>query len=149
MPRSKRQNKILELIKERDIETQDDLALALTSSGFPTTQATISRDIKELGLIKSTYGGGRQRYEVGSSDIAIDLKIVALFKAAAMNVDCAQNIVVVRTIVGGANSVGLFVDKLNGLNVLGCVAGDDTVMIICRTTEDAKKLVETLKEALW
>jgi len=149
MPRSKRQNKILELILKRDIETQDDLALALTNAGFPATQATISRDIKELGLIKVSTESGKQRYAKGHLEANVSQKIVALFKEAVLSIDSALNIVVVKTVPGSANVAGLLVDKLDNDEILGCVAGDDTTMIICRSLNSAEKLVEQLNDTLY
>lgn len=149
MPRSARQIKILELISRKDIETQDELALELIAADFPVTQATISRDIKELGLVKITVADGRQKYARDYNDGSLGGKVVGLFRQAVVSVDYALNTVVVKTLSANANSAGLMIDRLENPDVLGCVAGDDTVLIITRSESAAKKLVDTLNEILY
>ena len=149
MPRSARQIKILELIARKDIETQDELALALIGADFPVTQATISRDIKELGLVKITGPSGKQKYARDLTDGSVGGKVIALFRQAVLSVDYALNTVVIKTLSGSANSAGLMVDRLENPDVLGCVAGDDTVLIITKSEAAAKKLVDTLNEIIY
>ncbi|MDR2201811.1 MAG: arginine repressor [Clostridiales bacterium] len=148
MARNTRQQKILELISAKSIETQDELAEELARAQFNVTQATISRDIKELGLIKVTTPEGRQKYSREAADAQFAGKIVSLFKHAVISIDRALNIVVIKTLSGGANSAGLMIDKLNIGGVLGCVAGDDTVMIVTKTEETAEGVVNALNAIL-
>ncbi|MCL2796656.1 MAG: arginine repressor [Firmicutes bacterium] len=149
MPRSARQIKILELIGRHDLETQDELAGALVKAGFPVTQATISRDIKELGLVKISVPDGRQKYARDYTDTSVSGKVVALFRQAAVSIDYALNTVVIKTLSGSANSAGLMVDRIENPQVLGCVAGDDTVLVITKSEAAAKKMVETLNKIIY
>ena len=147
MARNARQLKILELIAKKDIETQDELAAELLSENFPVTQATISRDIKELGLVKVS-DGKKQKYAREYSDYSISNNILNMFRHAVYSVDYALNTVVIKTISGAANSAGMFVDRLNNDGVMGCVAGDDTVLIVTRSEAAAHGLVEELNEIM-
>ena len=147
MARNARQLKILELIAKKDIETQDELAAELLSENFPVTQATISRDIKELGLVKVS-DGKKQKYAREYSDYSISNKILNMFRHAVYSVDYALNTVVIKTISGAANSAGMFVERLNNYGVMGCVAGDDTVLIVTRSEAAAHGLVEELNEIM-
>jgi len=149
VPRSARQIKILELIGRHDLETQDELAGALVKAGFPVTQATISRDIKELGLVKISVPDGRQKYARDYTDTSVSGKVVALFRQAAVSIDYALNTVVIKTLSGSANSAGLMVDRIENPQVLGCVAGDDTVLVITKSEAAAKKMVETLNKIIY
>lgn len=146
MPRNARQSKILELIAENDIETQDELALELSRSGFVVTQATVSRDIKELGLIKTSVDGKRQRYAKESNDNNVTSKFTDMFKRAVVSIDYALNIVVIRTLSGSANIAGMMIDRLKNKAVLGCVAGDDTVFAVLRDEKSAEEVTEQLRE---
>lgn len=148
MARSARQMKILELISKKDVETQDELAAELMRAHFNVTQATISRDIKELGLIKVSTQDGRQKYSKEMADNGISGKIINLFKNAVLSIDYAVNIVVIKTLSGSASTAGLMIDKLSNPDVLGCVAGDDTVMVITRSENIAVKLVNSLNEII-
>ena len=135
MARSVRQSKILELISTREIETQDELVALLREAKFDITQATISRDIKELGLIKILSAeSGKYKYSiVESGEQAVSNKYISIFKEAVISINTAQNLVVLKTIKGMASAICSFVDKLNLDSVMGAVAGDDTVMIIFPT----------------
>lgn len=148
MARSARQLKILELISLKDIETQDELASELLAAGFSVTQATISRDIKELGLIKVSGAEGRQKYSREIYDPNVTGKIINLFKHAVISITYAENLVVIKTLTGSANAAGLMVDKLNNQDVLGCVAGDDTVLVVTRTRSSAEEVVEELNDII-
>lgn len=145
--RNARQLKILELIAQKDIETQDELAAELLRENFPVTQATISRDIKELGLVKVS-DGKKQKYAREYNDYSISNKILNMFRHAVYSVDYALNIAVIKTISGAANSAGMFVDRMNFGGVMGCVAGDDTLMVITKSEAVAHDLVEELNEIL-
>lgn len=146
MARSTRQSKILELISTREIETQDDLVSSLRQANFDITQATISRDIKELGLIKILSSEtGRYKYAiVESGEQAISNKYISIFKEAVISIKVAQNLCVLKTIKGMAASICSFVDKLNVNNILGAVYGDDTVMLILPTSKESEQASETL-----
>lgn len=150
MARSVRQSKILELISTREIETQDELVECLRNANFDITQATISRDIKELGLIKILSAEtGKYKYSlVDSGEQAISNKYISIFKEAVISIKPAQNLVVLKTIKSMASSICGLVDKLNLDSVMGAVAGDDTVMIILPTNDVALKVVQTLENLI-
>lgn len=149
MARSSRQSKILEIISTKEIETQDELARELKNANFEITQATISRDIKELGLTKILSSSGKYKYcVVGGEEQVISNKYITIFKEAVISVKSALNIVVIKTIKGLGSGICSFVDKLNLLDLMGAVAGDDTVMLIFPTTTQASETVATLSELL-
>ena len=150
MARSVRQSKILELISTREIETQDELVECLRNANFDITQATISRDIKELGLIKILSAEtGKYKYSlVDSGEQAISIKYISIFKEAVISIKPAQNLVVLKTIKAMASSICSLIDKLNLDSVMGAVAGDDTVMIILPTNDVAHKIVYTLENLI-
>ncbi len=150
MARSVRQSKILELISTREIETQDELVECLRNANFDITQATISRDIKELGLIKILSAEtGKYKYSlVDSGEQAISNKYISIFKEAVISIKPAQNLVVLKTIKAMASSICSLIDKLNLDSVMGSVAGDDTVMIILPTNDAAHKVVYTLENLI-
>ena len=150
MARSVRQSKILELISTREIETQDELVECLRNANFDITQATISRDIKELGLIKILSAEtGKYKYSlVDYGEQAISNKYISIFKEAVISIKPAQNLVVLKTIKAMASSICSLIDKLNLDSVMGAVAGDDTVMIILPTNDVAHKIVYTLENLI-
>ena len=149
MARSARQSKILEIISTKEIETQDELARELKNAGFDITQATISRDIKELGLTKILSSTGKYKYcFVGSEEQVISNKYITIFKEAVISVKSAMNIAVVKTMKGMASGVCGFVDKLNLNELMGACYGDDTVMLIFPTTILAGEAVMTLSGML-
>ena len=146
-----RQAKIVELVSSNEIETQEELADLLTEAGYRVTQATISRDIRELKLTKVPTEKGRQKYAVlkQTSDGMFE-KYVQVLKNGFISMDTAQNILVIKTVAGMAMAVGAAIDHLNMNGVLGCIAGDDTVMCAIRTSDDAlqvmKKLAKLIEE---
>ena len=148
MARNTRQMKIIELISKKSIETQDELARELLSAGFEVTQATISRDIKELGLFKVAEGKGQRYIRETNSEKTFLSNIASVYKNAVLMIEQAQNIIVIKTIPGGAATVGMNVDRLKDGLVLGCVAGDDTVIAITKDNETAEKAVKILREML-
>ncbi len=149
MARSARQSKILELISVKEIETQDELARELKNANFDITQATISRDIKELGLTKILTNSGRYKYAiVGSDEQQISNKFVSIFREAVISVKSVLNIVVIKTLKGLGSSVCSFVDKLNLNELVGAVNGDDTVMLIFPSASFASDSVATLSDML-
>jgi len=138
-----RHSKILELIEKYDIETQDELVEKLKEEGMDVTQATISRDIKELRLVKVATGDGRSKYaSITQSDSDISSKLMRVFAEAFISADYANNIVVVKTLPGMAQAAASTIDSLKWPEIVGTIGGDDTVMIICRAEMIAEKLVE-------
>ena len=146
MARNARQVKLLELISQKDIETQEELVGELLKAGFIVTQATVSRDIKELGLVKVSVDGRRQHYTREKSDNSVASKFVDLFRHSVLSVDYAVNIVVVRTLAGSGNVAGAMIDRTKNSSVLGCVAGDDTVFAVLRDEQSAKEMTEYLRD---
>jgi transcriptional regulator of arginine metabolism len=157
MARTDRQSKILELVAERNIETQDELTERLKACGYDVTQATVSRDVKELGLIKTAAGGGIYAYAVANSaqsraanqdqnqSLSLSAKRAALFKEAVVGVDYAENIIVIKTIGGSANSAAALIDSLKEPSILGSVAGDDTIFVVVKSVEAVKEIMELFK----
>lgn len=149
MARSARQSKILELISTKEIETQDELARELKNANFEITQATISRDIKELGLTKILSSSGKYKYcFVGSDEQVISNKYITIFKEAVISIKVAMNLVVIKTMKGLGGSTASFVDKLNIAELMGAVNGDDTVIMIFPTTTLASDAVMTLNNMI-
>ncbi|MDD2227444.1 MAG: arginine repressor [Clostridia bacterium] len=146
MARSNRQSKILELISTKEIETQDELVSELRNLDFDITQATISRDIKELRLIKILSAEtGKYKYAVVENENqAVSNKYILVFKEAVISIKSARNLCVLKTIKGMASAVCGIIDKLNLENVLGSVCGDDTVMIILPSDSNAENTTTTL-----
>jgi transcriptional regulator of arginine metabolism len=146
MGRSLRQTKILELIEQNPIETQEELVDALNLNLFKVTQATVSRDIKELGLIK-VPNGDRYRYSYIDNDRQkLSTKLINLFREAVVSIAHSGNLIVIRTLSGSANAAGMAVDKLALSSILGCVAGDDTVLLIVRTEEEVAETLSLLND---
>ncbi len=149
MARSARQSKILELISTKEIETQDELARELKNANFDITQATISRDIKELGLTKILSTSGKYKYAIiGSDEQQISNKYVSIFREAVISVKSALNLVVIKTIKGLGAGVCSFIDKLNLTELVGAVNGDDTVMLIFPSASLSSDAVVALNDML-
>ena len=149
MARNSRQSKILELISLQEIETQEELVNALRDSKFDVTQATVSRDIKELGLIKILTDSKKYKYAVVSSTAqTLSNKCLNIFKECVISIKSAMNLVVVKTMKGMGSGIASFVDKLNISDLMGAVNGDDTVMLIFPTTTTASQAVLTLNDML-
>ena len=128
--KTKRQRKIIELITERNVETQDELAALLEKEGFTVTQATISRDIRELNLTKSVSPDGGQKYSIAVSALGgIYGKYLRVLSDGILKMEIAENILVIKTVSGMAMAVGAAVDAMSIENVVGCIAGDDTIML--------------------
>ncbi len=149
MARSNRQVKLLEIIKTHEVERQSDLVELLKEAGFDATQATISRDIKELGLIKTAMHNKKYRYiMVESKEGDVPSKLFELFKEAVKKVSVSLNIVVLNTIPGTANSAAALLDSLSINGILGTVAGDDTVIIVAESIEKAPHVAERMRSML-
>ena len=142
--KSKRHEKILELIRDHDIETQEQLLQQLQESGFNTTQATISRDIKELRLIKVASHSGGYQYSTPdqSGSVTHMARLKNIFRECVVKVDRAQNLVVLKTLVGMANAAAAAIDAMKIRDIVGTLAGDDNILVILRTNEDAEKFCE-------
>ena len=149
MARSSRQSKILELISLCEIETQDELVSRLASGGFDVTQATISRDIKELGLIKiQSNETGKYKYAVSDAPNQTSNKYIFMLKESVISFRTLQNNVLVKTLKGLASSVCSIFDKLNTDNVLGIVYGIDTVLLLLQNESDAEYCVRKIDSIL-
>lgn len=148
--KSQRQAKILEIIANKNIETQEQLLAALQAEGFRGTQATISRDIKELRIVKELTSLGTYRYTVSNSDIgsSFSARLNTIFRECVISFDYAQNIIVVRTLPGLASAAGSAIDAMNLSTIVGSLAGDDTVMIVMRDTNAAAMLCGEIKALL-
>ena len=144
-----RHEKMLELISRYEIDTQDELIARLREHGFDVTQATVSRDIRELKISKMTTGKGTYRYVLPKQmEASGSMKFSAALIDSIVSVDCACNIVVIKTYPGLANAVAVGIDNLNFSQILGCVAGDDTIMIATRDYESADMICNRLHELL-
>lgn len=145
MARSLRQNKILEIIAKNEIETQDELVQSLRNLNFDVTQATVSRDIKELGLIKILSDSKKYKYAyVETNEQQISNKIVGIYKEVVISVKIALNLVVVKTLKGFASGISSYIDKMNIDKLMGTVYGEDTVMCITENITDAESVYEKL-----
>ncbi len=142
-----RQSEIIALISENEIETQEDLSARLQQKGYMVTQATISRDIRELKLVKVAGAGGKYKYALPHHEAAtISTKFRNLLVEAVSGIDSANNIVVVKTCSGMAQGAALAIDSMGRDDIVGCVAGDDTIMIVMRTNDAAAGFISELRE---
>lgn len=140
-----RQAEIIRLIGKYHIETQEDLADRLNKEGFQVTQATVSRDIRELHLIKVADGPGRSRYSVIQNDVMpLNKKYSRVLKDAFVSMDSAGNILVLKVVPGMAMAAGAALDALNWNEIVGCIAGDDTIFCAIRTVQDVKTVMGRL-----
>lgn len=143
----RRHEKIIELIKRYDIETQDELADRLIREGFQVTQATVSRDIRELRLSKVPGREGRQKYALlNRQEHQMAEKYVGILREAFVSMDCAQNILVIKTVSGMAMAAGAALDNIGWKEIVGCIAGDDTVMCVIRTSDDTAVIMKELEK---
>ncbi len=146
-----RQMKILEIISKYEVETQDDLIDLLKKEDYYVTQATISRDIRELDLIKITTPSGKYKYTVGSHSAHEAQKKSHIGNAvlsAIRSIDYGQNIIVVKTLPGMSDAVAIEIDRISVHEILGCISGDDTIFVAIRDTDSARRICEKMKELL-
>lgn len=144
-----RHDRILEIIRTKDIGTQQELAEALRESGFEATQATVSRDIRRLGLTKITTAEGKQRYvAAGNGDRASLDKNIRVLRDSVSSIDQAQNILVIKTGSGMAMAAAAALDALQIPEIVGCIAGDDTIMAAVRTVRDTSKVLRDIRRML-
>lgn len=145
--KERRHAKILELIGKYSIDTQEELLRCLREEGYEVTQATVSRDIKELRLIKTLTSSGKYRYTVGQDESRdYTTKFYSLFSDSAVSVDYAQNIIALKCLTGMANAVCAALDTLQWENIVGTLAGDDTIFILVRDENTAERLTAELKK---
>ena len=145
--KTKRQTKMLELIKKHDIETQEELSDYLQKEGYQVTQATVSRDIRELKLTKVAMSNGRQKYAaLTEANEDLSEKYTRVFRDAFVSMDMAQNILVIKTVSGMAMAVAAAIDAMHLHEIVGCIAGDDTIMCAIRSVDDTVAVMNRLKK---
>ncbi|MFA5449845.1 MAG: arginine repressor [Clostridia bacterium] len=139
MGRQTRQTKLLEIISEREIETQQELLESLFEAGFEVTQATVSRDIQDLGLKKSSVKGGRPHY-IKPLDPKLS-KLKTLFHQSVISLDGVGNMLVIKTMGGSANSACLLIDNMKHPEIVGTLAGEDTIFVVIRNPSEMKNII--------
>ena len=148
--KTKRQAKILEIVSNSDVETQEQLLQELQDAGFYCTQATVSRDIRELRIVKELTGSGTYRYTTSNKEVrgTFSSRLNTIFRECVTGFDYAQNLVVIHTLPGLASAAGSAVDAMEMSFVLGTLAGDDTVMIVMKDTNAAAAFCSEIKNLL-
>ena len=145
--KTKRQTKMLELIKKHDIETQEELSDYLQKEGYQVTQATVSRDIRELKLTRVAMSNGRQKYAaLTEANEDLSEKYTRVFRDAFVSMDMAQNILVIKTVSGMAMAVAAAIDAMHLHEIVGCIAGDDTIMCAVRSVDDTIAVMSRLRK---
>ena len=142
--KNSRQKKLIELIESYEIDTQEELCRRLKEEGFNVTQATISRDIRTLKIYKKAGSNGGQCYAVDRADSALDEKYLRVLRDGFVSMDMAQNILVIKTVSGMAMAVAAAIDALQYKEIVGTIAGDDTIMTAVRTVEDTKAVMKKI-----
>lgn len=146
MTKNERLRIILDVIEEEEIDNQIELTEVLKKRGYNVSQATISRDVKELNLIKASGSKKKFRYIKGTVELNnISSKHIELFKQVSVSLTCANNLIVIRTLSGNAGTAGMAIDEMHFPEVLGTVAGDDTLLIISKNNNDAETLLKKLR----
>lgn len=148
-----RQSKIIELIRKNEIETQDELTERLVAEGFRVTQATVSRDIRELKITKIPMSNGKQKYAVlaEAGEIVAEKmsgKYERVLKEGLLSMNKAQNILVIKTVSGMASAVCAAIDAMDLTEVVGSIAGDDTIMCVVHTVEDTESLMKKIRRII-
>lgn len=147
--KKKRLEKITELVCNHEVGTQDELIAHLRKAGFDVTQATVSRDIRELKLTKIMTPDGNYRYVLPREEAGqVKLHISSALVETIVRVECANNLVVMHTFPGMAQAIAFKVDNLQHRNILGCVAGDDTILIVCDQNDSAAEISEQIREMI-
>lgn len=143
-----RHSKIVELIGKFEIETQEELAERLNEAGYNVTQATVSRDIRELKLTKVQSAPGKQRYVVLQAQDSFSDKFIRILRDGFLSMDMAQNILVIKTASGMAMAVAAALDAIHFHEIVGCIAGDDTIMCAVRSADDTILVMEKLRKLI-
>lgn len=144
--KTNRQSKIIEIIQKNEVETQDELSALLEKDGFRVTQATVSRDIRELKLTKIPTAGGRQKYAViTDAPENLSKKYERVLREGFLSMDMAQNILVIKTVSGMASAVCAAVDAMKMREIVGSIAGDDTIMCAIRTVDDTYAVMKKIR----
>jgi transcriptional regulator of arginine metabolism len=146
--RYSRQNKILELIKDREIETQEKLAELLQKNGYKVTQATVSRDIKELRLVKTLTPSGKYKYSADTSteQRPVNDRFVKIFRETVQSIEHSGNIIVIKTLSGCANAAGEAIDSLRFAHILGSIAGDNTILLVVEESANVSAVAARFNE---
>ena len=142
--KQKRQQKLLAIISEYDVKTQEELTQRLEEAGFHSTQATVSRDIKEMGVFKLALPDGTYKYAITKGERRESKDDLKLFSKSVSSVKCAMHTVVIRTASGMANGIAATLDAILNHEILGTIAGDDTILIILESQEQAEEMAERL-----
>jgi transcriptional regulator of arginine metabolism len=149
MNKAQRHIRIREIIGKNEIETQDDLVDVLRNGGFNVTQATVSRDIKELSLIKVPLMDGRYKYSLPADQRYNPLqKLKRVLVDSFVSVDYTENLIVIKTLPGNANTLGVLIDHLDWDDIMGNISGDDTILIICKIKEETPDIVQRFLDML-
>lgn len=144
-----RHDKIIEIIARNDVETQEQLASLLKEAGYDVTQATVSRDIRQMKLSKQVTEDGKQKYVYSTADSeAMQDKYVSVLKAGYVSMEVAQNLLVIKTVSGMAMALATAIDALDIPEVIGCIAGDDTIFVAIRSYEEALDVRDRFSEML-
>lgn len=145
--KTKRQDEILQIISNKDIETQEELAAELRAVGYKVTQATVSRDIRELRLIKAAAKGGGFKYaKPARHEIAVSERLTRILADSLINVDSSGNMIVVKTLSGSANVAAEALDNLGWTEILGTIAGDNTIFIVVRNETDTAEITNRIRK---
>ena len=144
--KTNRQSKIIEIIQKNEVESQDELSALLEKDGFRVTQATVSRDIRELKLTKIPTAGGRQKYAViTDAPENLSKKYERVLREGFLSMDMAQNILVIKTVSGMASAVCAAIDAMKMREIVGSIAGDDTIMCAIRTVDDTYAVMKKIR----
>lgn len=144
-----RHQKIMDIIRSSEVETQEELARLLREAGFTVTQATVSRDIKQLNLKKIPSSSGRQCYAASGTKETVDGdRLVGILKAGFVSMEAASNILVIKTVSGMAMAVAAAIDALSIPKMVGCIAGDDTIMCAIRSCDDIGAVTEAIEKLI-
>ncbi|MDA8354466.1 MAG: transcriptional regulator ArgR [Firmicutes bacterium] len=147
--KAQRHIKIREIITNQDVETQEDLVNELRNAGYNVTQATVSRDIKELHLVKVPTNKGTYKYSLPADNrFNPHQKLKRLLTDAFVGIELSENLIVIKTMPGNAHAIGVLIDNLGWSDVIGSIAGDDTILLICRDRESGPQVKNRLIDML-
>lgn len=145
--KNSRHLKIMEIIQKYEIETQEELADKLKSEDIIVTQATVSRDIKELRLVKVLASSGIYKYaKLDSSESKITQRLIRVFADSLVSIDSSHNLIVIKTMAGSAQAAASAIDALNWTEIVGCIAGDDTILVVAREGSSIEELINKFKQ---